>query len=271
MRKRFGLFAVAAFAVIVFTPSMLAASSKVIVTPTNHQGWILNTVVLGNGPVTTDFNGPSDSDGGNGSFHFGPIAGANGSKLEIQPPETNRLVSAFDSLAFEYQILAPASGSDSEDQIYVNVYVDSAANGIGFFGSLALSSGFYDCRYTYIADTNNPGWNSLSFSDTTTPEPLTPRHSSCAATLSGFTDASQIRFFRLNGGDTSGNDNGLEGAFDLVAIAFSGNTTVYDFEPYVVATSKDQCKNGGWQNVKRDDGSSFKNQGDCIQYANTGK
>jgi hypothetical protein len=33
----------------------------------------------------------------------------------------------------------------------------------------------------------------------------------------------------------------------------------------------DDCKKGGWQNLTRADGSSFKNQGDCIQYVNTGK
>jgi hypothetical protein len=33
-------------------------------------------------------------------------------------------------------------------------------------------------------------------------------------------------------------------------------------------TSKDQCKNGGWQSFNNP---SFKNQGDCIQYFNTGK
>ncbi|HEY5837734.1 MAG TPA: hypothetical protein VIT19_01785 [Pyrinomonadaceae bacterium] len=38
-----------------------------------------------------------------------------------------------------------------------------------------------------------------------------------------------------------------------------------------IATNKDQCKNGGWQTVVRANGSPFKNQGDCIQYANTGK
>jgi hypothetical protein len=36
-------------------------------------------------------------------------------------------------------------------------------------------------------------------------------------------------------------------------------------------SSAAQCKNGGWQNYTRADGSSFKNQGDCIQYVNTGK
>jgi len=38
-----------------------------------------------------------------------------------------------------------------------------------------------------------------------------------------------------------------------------------------VPTSKDQCKNDGWQTLFRADGSPFKNQGDCIQYVNTGK
>jgi hypothetical protein len=38
-----------------------------------------------------------------------------------------------------------------------------------------------------------------------------------------------------------------------------------------VPTSKDQCKNGGWRGVFRADGTAFKNQGDCIQYVNTGR
>jgi len=36
------------------------------------------------------------------------------------------------------------------------------------------------------------------------------------------------------------------------------------------AALKDDCKNGGWQLFTRADGSSFKNQGDCIQYSTTG-
>jgi hypothetical protein len=38
-----------------------------------------------------------------------------------------------------------------------------------------------------------------------------------------------------------------------------------------IPQNKDDCKNGGWMHLRRDDGSSFKNQGDCIQYFNTGK
>jgi hypothetical protein len=38
-----------------------------------------------------------------------------------------------------------------------------------------------------------------------------------------------------------------------------------------VPTTANQCKSGGWMTRTRADGSTFKNQGDCIQYVNTGK
>ena len=44
--------------------------------------------------------------------------------------------------------------------------------------------------------------------------------------------------------------------------------TLYTYDEPV---NKDDCKKGGWQNLERADGTGFKNQGDCIQYANTGK
>ena len=74
--------------------------------------------------------------------------------------------------------------------------------------------------------------------------------------------------FGVNQG--SGNP-ALTASADALTIGIEGDTTVYDFEPYQVATDKDQCKNGGWQTVKRADGSSFKNQGDCVSYTNNGK
>jgi hypothetical protein len=41
--------------------------------------------------------------------------------------------------------------------------------------------------------------------------------------------------------------------------------------PFPVASEKDQCKDGGWASIFRESGGVFKNQGDCIQYVNTGK
>ena len=39
---------------------------------------------------------------------------------------------------------------------------------------------------------------------------------------------------------------------------------------YTTPSSEDQCKDGGWQTFNPPTG-SFKNQGDCVSYVNTGK
>lgn len=62
----------------------------------------------------------------------------------------------------------------------------------------------------------------------------------------------------------------LDANADALTVGFGGTPTVYDFDPFVRAETREACKNGGWQVVKRADGSSFKNQGDCVSYVNTG-
>ena len=52
---------------------------------------------------------------------------------------------------------------------------------------------------------------------------------------------------------------------------FNFNGTTYDFEPFRAAASAEDCKDDGWTTATRADGSSFENQGDCMQYVNTGK
>lgn len=74
--------------------------------------------------------------------------------------------------------------------------------------------------------------------------------------------------FGVNQG--SGNP-ALTTAVDVLTLGHAGESFTYDFEPYEVAQTKDDCKNGGWQDLTRADGTSFKNQGDCIQYVNTAR
>lgn len=59
-------------------------------------------------------------------------------------------------------------------------------------------------------------------------------------------------------------------SYNVETDAFDFNGTVYDFEPYQVATTKSECKHGGWATLRRADGSSFKNQGSCVRYVNAG-
>jgi uncharacterized delta-60 repeat protein len=73
--------------------------------------------------------------------------------------------------------------------------------------------------------------------------------------------------------------NSGSGLVDVTSSKDSGTqticATVSSLSPFVIAfkvpTNANQCKNGGWQTLLRSNRTRFKNQGDCIQYVNTGK
>jgi hypothetical protein len=48
-------------------------------------------------------------------------------------------------------------------------------------------------------------------------------------------------------------------------------TPAVQFTTFALPTTTDRCKNGAWQNLVRSDFTSFKNQGACVSYVNTGK
>jgi hypothetical protein len=50
-----------------------------------------------------------------------------------------------------------------------------------------------------------------------------------------------------------------------------GVGTMFNCSGNNVPTTEAQCKNGGWTRTVRPNGSAFKNQGDCMQFVNTGK
>jgi len=64
------------------------------------------------------------------------------------------------------------------------------------------------------------------------------------------------------GGDPDPGNAGMGFLFDNFSLLSSSKAT---------PNTADDCKNNGWQNRQRFDGTLFKNQGDCIQYVNTGK
>lgn len=71
--------------------------------------------------------------------------------------------------------------------------------------------------------------------------------------------------FGVNQGSGNG---GLFAATDALTLGVDGTTWVYDFEPFRSPATKDDCKKSGWEDMKAADGSSFKNQGQCIKYVN---
>jgi hypothetical protein len=75
---------------------------------------------------------------------------------------------------------------------------------------------------------------------------------------------------RIVAGFGEGSWNGFIGNADAFTIGVSACNTTFNFEPQIgPPTAANQCKDGGWKtyNTPR----AFKNQGDCIQYVNTGK
>jgi hypothetical protein len=72
-----------------------------------------------------------------------------------------------------------------------------------------------------------------------------------------------------NGGNPGGTGDAIDGSGPVSFSPWLNSAAAVGC--FSVASNRDQCKNGGWQTVFRANGSGFKNQGDCIQYVNTGK
>jgi hypothetical protein len=69
--------------------------------------------------------------------------------------------------------------------------------------------------------------------------------------------------------DPDDDNDGVLDANDLCPGTPAGTTVNSAGCPLV--TNKDQCKGDGWKTLRRANNTTFKNQGDCVQYANTGK
>ena len=61
---------------------------------------------------------------------------------------------------------------------------------------------------------------------------------------------------------------GIDAAADALYVEVGGERATYDFEPTIRPASKEDCKNGGWQ---QSNSPVFKNQGDCVSSFAPGK
>jgi len=78
-------------------------------------------------------------------------------------------------------------------------------------------------------------------------------------------------FNTITGGWYCDGGTGGIGTFRLDAGCWTGFKSVVRFSASNTPSNANDCKNNGWQSRTRADGTLFKNQGDCIQYVNTGK
>lgn len=256
-----------------------AASSTIVITenditrqaegtpPTNN--WVLytrnaGTAVFRSGPATPPL--------GIGSLELTTPTGAD----KVYLFNYDHIGTRLDTInAISYATYRAANPADNNVQLpALNIEVDFNGAAAGGYTTLVFEP-VYNTSQGAILDDTWQTWDAYKGGQaiwwSSRPIPGVCAFS-CYVTwntiLANNPEATILGGFGINQG--SGNP-ALTGAVDALTLGYAGNTTIYNFEPYRVAESANDCKNGGWQTAKRADGSSFKNQGDCMQYVNTGK
>jgi hypothetical protein len=261
MRKVLVMAAAAAVSLVAVSA---ASAATVVVTPTNTHGWsTADTNAGGAVNFVADATAP-----GRGALQL-TTDGTNAARAQYMHAASTAL-SSVTELSYEAkQNSASFAQGDPSYQLPVCLDGVVAGNCVGFttlvyepYWNGAVVTGTWQ---NWDVDAGQL-WSSRTYSN-----------GSCSVvngaggppfyTLAGLTAAcpnAVVAGFGVNVGT-------YNPGYDVEADLVDFNVTTYDFEPYEVASEKDQCKDGGWKDVKRANGSSFKNQGDCIQYVNTGK
>ena len=260
MRRIIGALGALTLAVVMALPAGAATTTVVVGGDTaaaenDPGGWLFNR----DASTSTPYEFTNDEASlGSGSVYIEPIGGANEDDKFIAELFVLKPIADIESFSYDFLIGSGGDASD-ENEFYLNVYAN--------FGESDADK-FYDCRYNIVPTTGSTSdWTTVTFDPTQT-YPVTTRGSSphgCPASPADMdldSPGSTIRVFALNVGDTSLNDVGLDGYLDNVVLTANGDTTIYDF------AHKDDCKKDGWAAY---DYPSFRNQGQCIKYLNTGK
>jgi hypothetical protein len=219
----------------------------------NQPGWMFNRDP---GTATPfEFNGGASSIGF-GSLYVQPIQNVVRQDKFVGELFMLSPLADVESISFDFKIGASDMAGKFR-QFYMNVYTNRNGTPV---------TNFYECRYDVIATSGSTtDFTTVTFDPTLT-YPVAKRGTwtgTCPASPANLGAGATVRAISVNVGDTTFSDQGLDAYLDNVVVQQSGGATVYDFEP--VPTSAADCKNGGWQNY------GFRNQGQCIQFVNTGK
>lgn len=235
--------------------------------PTNN--WVLYTRNAGNGAFET---GPSTPPAGVGSFETVTPTGADKVTL-FNFDHVGTPLADINKLG--YATYRAANPLDNDAQLpAINLQVDVNGAAPGGFTTLVFEP-VYNTAQGAIQDNTWQTWDAYSGGQarwwSSNPIPGAPNRDTFPTwntILAENPNAVIVGGYGINQG--SGNPT-LNGNTDILSIGYNSECVTYNFELFEVATTKDACKNGGWQTLRRADGTPFKNQGDCIQYVNTGK
>ena len=232
--------------------------------PTDN--WVLYTRNAGTGTFRV---GPGTPPAGVGSLEFVTPTGADKAFL-FNYDHAGTLLSAVDALG--YSTYRTAGSAQQVTAINVQVDVNGAAPG-GF--TTLVFEPVYNTSQGTVQDGVWQTWDAYQGGNaiwwSSNPIPSAPDRDTFVSwsTIVASNPGAVILAVGVNQG--SGNPALTAAADALTFGTTAGGAVTYDFEPYRVATSAAACKNGGWETLRRADGTPFKNQGDCVSYVNTGK
>lgn len=230
------------------------------------RNWVLYTRNAGNGVFGT---GPGTPPLGVGSITFATPTGADKVQLFNYDHIGTPLSDVRSMSYYTYRTTGLA-----QQVTAINVEVDVNGAAPGGFTTLVFEP-VYNTTQGTVVDGQWQYWDAYNGGNaiwwSSNPIPGAPNRDtfvSWNSIVAANPDAVIVGGFGLNQG--SGNP-GLVSSVDALHFDTPTTSVTYDFEPYHVATSKDACKDDGWRSVTRADGTSFKNQGDCVSYVNTGR
>lgn len=273
------------FAVLILTVSFAAATpnraaladcDRVVVTgddiaeqpenTTPTRNWVLYKRAAGDGEVRV---GPATPPSGVGSYELVTPTGADKATL-FNFDHVGTSLADIDKIGYSTYRTA----GSLQQVAALNIQVDINGAAPGGFTTLVFEP-VYNTGQGAVVSSQWQTWDAYAGGTATwwssNPINVAPNRDtfvSWQAIVQNNPDAVIVGGFGINQG--SGNP-ALTTAVDNLSLGIDGSCLTYDFEPFRVATSKDDCKDGGWQKVKTAGGASFKNQGQCIQYVNTGK
>jgi hypothetical protein len=273
-----GLLAVAAIGATALGAgnTALAADTTVVVTPEDVATQPENTPPTGNWvfyvrlAATGQFvPGPETPPIGQASFQIDTPTGADKGTL-FNFDHVGTPLAEVDAIS--YSTYRTAGSAQQVAALNIQVDVNGAAPG-GF--TTLVFEPVYNTDQGAVVSGEWQDWDAYNGGDaiwwSSNPIPGAPNRDTFVSwdtIVAANPDAVILGGFGVNQG--SGNP-ALTTAVDALTLGYNGDTITYNFEEFVVATSADQCKKGGWEDVTRANGTPFKNQGDCVSFTKNGK
>lgn len=263
----------------------LAASNETFhVNPINTYGWTHEDDNLGGDAGHGYVDGPGTPPAGSGSYRMALSAPNQGIILYNSFGQGTKFTDITQLRYSTYQTSNPGGSTAISLQFTADNDLTDTDN--GFKGRLV-----FEPYQGQPAGTVQTGvwqtWNALNGLWWGTGNPLNPaRPFAAACPQSNPCTWAQVTALFPNGGihqldphavifKAGSSWSSFDGNFDKFTIGINdgaggADVVTYDFNLHDTPATAEQCKNGGWKTFNPTTG-GYKNQGQCIQYVNTGK